>query len=110
MVANLVANGGNRWQRRANLEARVLGVTKLVRGVETVAGTPRTRVQSDSRRIEGGAVPDPKKSRKIMIENLKFRIFPNSIFVVSPRSKAFLWVVLSAFGCSITAVPIGVRK
>ena len=43
MVANLVANGSNRWQRRANLEARVLGVTKLVRGVETDHGAWRTR-------------------------------------------------------------------
>ena len=62
VVANLVANGRKQWQPSANVEVRVLGVTKLVSRVETVAGTPRTRVGLDPRRIEGGADPDPKNS------------------------------------------------
>ena len=96
-VAKVVANGGNRSQTLASLEARALGSCLQVSSTETVARAPRTRVQSDSWRIEEGAVPRSEKWRKFMIEKLRFRIFPDSIFVFSLRPKAFLWVVLSAF-------------
>ena len=42
-MANVVANGGNRWQTLASLEAVALGCSLVVSKVETGPGASRTR-------------------------------------------------------------------